>query len=68
MKKTESKTGVGKVRLFIEKLDEYKRAFPKKKVLPAFFSVGGFTPAARSLCVDAGIGKAERIAFFSVIS
>ncbi|MCP4753547.1 MAG: hypothetical protein GY866_21880, partial [Proteobacteria bacterium] len=50
VKKTEGKTGVDKVRIFIEKLDVYKRAHPEKKMLPAFFSVGGFTPKAMKLC------------------
>ncbi|MCP4691228.1 MAG: hypothetical protein GY859_24490, partial [Desulfobacterales bacterium] len=63
VKKTKEKTGVGKVRTFIEKLEAYKGAFPKKKALPAFFSVGGFTPKAKTLCEDAGIGIAERIEF-----
>ncbi|MCP4687855.1 MAG: hypothetical protein GY859_07375, partial [Desulfobacterales bacterium] len=64
VKKTKEKTGVGKVRTFIEKLEAYKRAHPKKKMLPAFFSVGGFTPAAMKLCQEARIGTAERIEFF----
>ncbi|MCP4693023.1 MAG: hypothetical protein GY859_33585, partial [Desulfobacterales bacterium] len=64
VKKTEEKIGVGEVRIFMEKLDAYKKAFPKKKMLPAFFSVGGFTPQAGKLCRDAGIGTAERIEFF----
>ncbi len=64
VKKTKEKTGVGKVRTLIEKLEAYKQTFPKKKTLPAFFSVGGFTPKAKTLCKDAGIGIAERIEFF----
>ncbi len=64
VKKTEAKTGVGKVRTFIEKLEEYSRAFPKKKLLPAFFSLGGFTPKAKTLCGEKGICIAEKIIFF----
>ncbi len=64
VKKTENKIGVGDVRIFIEKLEAYKKMFPKKKILPAFFSVGGFTPKAGKLCQEAGIGTAERIEFF----
>ncbi len=64
VKKTEDKTGVGMVRIFFEKLEAYKKAFPKKKILPAFFSAGGFTPKAKALCEEAEIGTAERIEFF----
>ncbi len=51
-------------RTFIEKLAAYKKAYPKKKILPAFFSVGGFTPKAMDLCKEAGVGTARRIEFF----
>ncbi len=64
VKKTANKIGVGKVRIFIDKLDAYKKVYPEKKIQPAFFSVGGFTPAAMKLCEKAGIGTAERIEFF----
>ncbi|MCP4693061.1 MAG: hypothetical protein GY859_33775 [Desulfobacterales bacterium] len=64
VKKTANKIGVGEVRIFIKKLDAYRRAQPHKKILPAFFSVGGFTPKAVDLCKKAGIGTAERIEFF----
>jgi hypothetical protein len=52
------------IKKFCEKIDLFRKAYPKKKVLPAFFSSGGFTPGAMELCREKGIGTAQRIAFF----
>ncbi|MDM8517088.1 hypothetical protein QUF76_12875 [Desulfobacterales bacterium HSG16] len=43
------------------KTEVYTKKYPKKKILPAFLSVGGFTAPARKLCEDRGIGFAENI-------
>jgi len=64
VKKTQKKTGMPQIKKFCEKIDLFRKAYPKKKVLPAFFSSGGFTPGAMELCREKGIGTAQRIAFF----
>ncbi len=63
VKKTGDKTGVGAVRKFAEKLEVYRQLFPKKNILPAFLSVGGFTRGAADLCKKQGIGTAHHIDF-----
>ncbi len=65
VKKTQKKTGLPQVKKFCEKIALFTKTYPDKKVLPAFFSTGGFTPGAMDLCKKKGIGTAERIAFFS---
>lgn len=64
VKKTKVKSGVAQIRLFLEKTDAFAKRFPKKTILPAFLSVGGFTRPAKRLCNDNGIGMAERIRYF----
>ncbi len=64
VKKTKTKIGVAQIRLFIEKTDAFAKWFPKKKIIPAFLSVGGFTQPAKRLCRDHGIGMAQRIHYF----
>ncbi|MCP4104001.1 MAG: hypothetical protein GY749_00450, partial [Desulfobacteraceae bacterium] len=64
VKKTKKKIGVRIVRDFNEKTAAYSKLFPKKKILPVFLSVGGFTKDAVKLCRQSGIGTAEKIAFF----
>ncbi len=64
VKKTKEKIGIGAVREFHEKTAAYSRRFPKKTILPAFLSVGGFTRGAAKFCREKGISTAERIAFF----
>ncbi|MCP4105468.1 MAG: hypothetical protein GY749_08020, partial [Desulfobacteraceae bacterium] len=64
VKKTKKKIGVRVVRDFNEKTAAYSKLFPKKKILPVFLSVGGFTKDAAKLCRQSGIGTAEKIAFF----
>ncbi|MDM8514604.1 hypothetical protein QUF76_00260 [Desulfobacterales bacterium HSG16] len=61
VKKRKKKTGIGDIRDFFEKTEVYAKKYPKKKILPAFLSVGGFTAPARKLCEDRGIGFAENI-------
>ena len=64
VKKNESKTGIALTREFREKAEAFAKRHPKKKVLPAFLPVGGFTGPAMRLCQDHGIGTAERIHYF----
>jgi len=64
VKKTEEKTGIKKVRIFMEKVEAFKKVCPEKKTLPAFLSVGGFTRDAVRFCRENSIGIAERIEYY----
>ncbi len=64
VKKTKTKIGLKIIQSFEEKLAVYGQLFPEKKILPAFFSVGGFTPEALDYCKQQGIGWAEIIKLF----
>ena len=64
VKKTESKSGISLTREFREKTDAFMKRHPRKKVLPAFLSVGGFTGPAMRFCQEHSIGTAERIHYF----
>ncbi|MCP4105986.1 MAG: restriction endonuclease [Desulfobacteraceae bacterium] len=61
VKKTKEKIGIRAVREFHEKTAAYSRRFPKKMILPAFLSVGGFTGGAAKFCRENNIGTAEQI-------
>jgi len=63
VKKTGNKIGVQVIRDFMEKAEAYAKLFPKKKILPAFFSTGGFTRPAIDFCRKKGIGTAEKVRF-----
>jgi hypothetical protein len=64
VKKTKTKIGLKVIQSFEEKLAVYGKLFPEKKILPAFFSVGGFTQEALDYCKQQGIGRAEIIKIF----
>jgi len=64
VKKSESKIGIALTREFREKAEAFAKRHPKKKILPAFLSVGGFTGPAMRFCQEHGIGTAERIQYF----
>ncbi|CAN2044580.1 ATPase domain-containing protein [Candidatus Magnetomoraceae bacterium gMMP-1] len=64
VKKTKKRTGVNIIRKFFEKIEVYQDLFPKKKILPAFLSVGGFTKGAAEFCKEKSIGMAEKIEYF----
>ena len=49
---------------FAEKIAIYAENVPDKTILPAFFSLGGFTAEAIRFCEVRGIGTAERIVHF----
>jgi hypothetical protein len=58
VRKKKVKTGIKDVEDFLEKSEAYKLLFPKKKVLPAFLSMGDFTFDAKQFCEKQGIGMA----------
>jgi len=64
VKKTGEKIGIAPTRKFVEKAEAFAKRFPKKKILPVFLSVGGFTGPAMRFCQEHGIGTAERIHYF----
>ncbi|QTA85224.1 hypothetical protein [Desulfonema magnum] len=64
VKKTKDRTGLRMVRTFQEKREAYSERFPKRTVLPAFLSVGGFTRGAMKFCKENGIGTATEIRYF----
>jgi len=64
VRKTREKTGLRVLRAFQEKREAYSERFPKRKVLPAFLSVGGFTRGALKFCRENGIGTATEIRYF----
>ncbi len=61
VKKRQKKSNKEMVEEFWEKVEAYQNAFPDKKVLPAFLSLGGFTKDAKPFCEKLGISIAERI-------
>ncbi|MDM8515696.1 hypothetical protein QUF76_05810, partial [Desulfobacterales bacterium HSG16] len=63
VKKTKDRTGIAMIRDFHEKTMAFSKAFPRQKILPVFFSVGGFTKGAMKFAEEKNIGTAERIAF-----
>ncbi len=65
VKKTKSKIGLKVIKAFEEKLAVFGQLFPETKILPAFFSVGGFTQEALDYCRQQGIATAEIIKVFS---
>ncbi len=64
VKKTKDKIGIAQTRQFREKAQAFAKCHPKKKILPAFLSVGGFTAPAKRFCQEHGIGTAVRIQYF----
>ncbi len=64
VKKTEKKSGIAQTRQFLEKVESFSKRFPKKKILPAFLPVGGFTAPAGHFCRSHGIGMAEIIRYY----
>jgi len=61
VKKWNKKVGVQVIRDFLEKVNVYARSHKDKKVIPAFFSVGGFSVHAKKLCQQKHVGMAETI-------
>ena len=63
VKRWNKKVGVQVIRDFLEKIDAYIRLSKKKKIIPAFLSVGGFSAQAKKLCREKHIGVAETISY-----
>ena len=64
VKKWNKKVGVQVIRDFLEKVNVYARSHKDKKVIPAFFSVGGFSVHAKKLCQQKDVGMAETFEWF----
>ena len=64
VKKTKKPSGLTLIRDFTEKLAVYAAQHPKKQMLPAFFSAGGFTDEALKFCKENGIATAQEIRVF----
>jgi hypothetical protein len=63
VKRWKKKVGVQVIRDFLEKVDIYTRLNKKKKIIPAFLSLGGFSVQAKKLCREMHIGVAETISY-----
>ncbi len=64
VKKTKAPVGLPAVEDFLEKVRVFADLRPDNVVLPAFFSVGGFTEDAMRFCEEKGIAVATRIEIF----
>jgi len=64
VKKTRNPIGSASACDFLEKLDVYASLHTEKKILPAYFSSGGFTKEAQEFCRENGIGTAKEIRLF----
>ncbi len=64
VKKTRAPTGLTLTKDFMEKLGVYAAQHPGRKMLPAFFSTGGFTHEALEFCRENGIATAREISVF----
>jgi hypothetical protein len=65
VKKTQEPSGVSAVKDFLEKAEVFAALHPKNRILPAFFSVGGFTEEALQYCHDSGIAVAACLELWS---
>lgn len=63
VKRWKKKVGVQVIRDFLEKVEIYARLNKKKKIIPAFLSVGGFSVQAKKLCREMHIGVTETISY-----
>ena len=61
VKKTTAKTGTPAIKSFLTTIDLFRNQNPKRQVVPAFFSLAGFTKPALTLCAEKGIGVAESL-------
>ncbi len=64
VKKTKEPAGLPMVEDFLEKIQIFAGLSPNNIVLPAFFSVGGFTEEALGFCRDHGVAVATGIELF----
>ncbi len=64
VKKTKNPTGLAIVKDFLEKISVYAVQHPEKRLIPAYFSAGGFTKEAQEFCDENGIATAMEIKLF----
>ncbi len=64
VKKAKEASGLTAVKNFLEKTNVFAALHPENKILPAFFSVGGFTEEAMQYCKENGIGMAASLELF----
>ena len=62
VKKTQAPVGPAAVEDFLEMLEAFAALHPDKRLVPAFFSTGGFTDEALKLCAENGIATANEFA------
>ncbi len=63
VKKTEAPVGIASIRDFREKIDVLAGLHPKNRIIPVYFSTGGFTGKALAFLKDKKIGIAREIKF-----
>jgi hypothetical protein len=64
VKKTKDPIGLLVVQDFLEKVNVYEALHPENQVIPAFFSVGGFTKDAQQYCEENGVAVAMCLELF----
>ncbi|MDM8518254.1 hypothetical protein QUF76_18820, partial [Desulfobacterales bacterium HSG16] len=64
VKKTKNPVGLSIIEDFLEKLDIYADQNSKNRIIPAFFSSGGFTVNAQKCCEKNKIATAQEIRLF----
>ena len=60
VKKTQAPVGPAAVGDFLEKMEAFAALHPEKRLVPAFFSTGGFTDEALKLCAENGVATASQ--------
>ncbi len=60
VKKTQAPVGPAAVEDFLEKMEAFAAQHPDKRLIPAFFSTGGFADEALKLCAENGIATASQ--------
>ncbi len=61
VKKTKDSVGISSVQDFLEKTEVFASLHPEKRIIPAFFSTGGFTAEALVFCKEKSIGTAQEM-------
>jgi len=64
VKKKKEPAGLSSVQDFLEKMEVYTALHPKKQIIPAYFSSGGFTKEAQVFCEEKGIAFASDLKLF----
>ena len=63
VKKLSKPAGIAIISQFMEKIDVYSQLYSEKKVLPAVFSLGGFTDEAMEFCRLNNIAITDKLKF-----